>query len=99
MVDIGNMMGRETMAVISDMNQPLGKAVGNSLEIIESIETLRGEGPKDLTELTLTIGSKMVYLANKASSLEEARNMLEESNESSDDLENIKKLIVLQCEI
>lgn len=96
MVDIGNMMGRETMAVISDMNQPLGKAVGNSLEIIESIETLRGEGPKDLTELTLTIGSKMVYLANKASSLEEARNMLEESIESGAALEKLKTLIESQ---
>lgn len=77
MVAIGNEMDRNTMAVISDMNQPLGHAVGNALEIKEAIETLQGNGPDDLTELCLTIGSQMVYLAGKASSLTEARNQLE----------------------
>lgn len=96
MVEIGNLMGRKTMAVISDMNQPLGKAVGNSLEIIEAIETLRGNGPEDLTELTLTIGSKMVFLADKASSLEEARSMLEESIKSGKAIEKLKTLIKAQ---
>jgi pyrimidine-nucleoside phosphorylase len=73
MVDIGNNVGRKTMAVISDMNQPLGYAIGNALEIKEAIDTLKGKGPKDLEELCLTLGSYMVYLANKADSLEEAR--------------------------
>ncbi len=70
MVKIGNNVGKKTMAVISDMNQPLGYAIGNALEVKEAIETLKGEGPKDLTELCLTIGSYMVYLAEKAETLE-----------------------------
>lgn len=78
MVRIGNNVGRRTMAVISDMSQPLGFAIGNALEVKEAIDTLRGEGPEDLTELCLTLGSHMVYLAGKASSLPEARTMLEE---------------------
>lgn len=76
MVRIGNNVGRNTMAVISDMSQPLGFAIGNALEVKEAIDTLKGEGPADLTELSLTLGSHMVYLAKKASSLAEAREML-----------------------
>ena len=78
MVNIGNNVGRNTMAVISDMSQPLGLAIGNALEVKEAIDTLQGNGPEDLTELCLTLGSFMVLLANKASSQEEARKMLEE---------------------
>jgi len=96
MVEIGNLMGRETIAVISDMSQPLGNAIGNSLEIIEAIETLKGEGPEDLTELTLTIGSLMVYLAKKAPSVEAAREMLEESIENGAALEKLRQLIKSQ---
>lgn len=77
MVRIGNNVGRHTMAVISDMSQPLGYAIGNALEIQEAIDTLRGKGPADLTELTLVLGSQMVVLAKKAASLEAARQMLE----------------------
>ncbi|PLR76379.1 pyrimidine-nucleoside phosphorylase [Bacillus sp. V3-13] len=77
MVGIGNKVGRNTMAVISDMSQPLGFAIGNALEVKEAIDTLRGEGPEDLTELCLTLGSHMVVLAGKANSLREARELLE----------------------
>jgi pyrimidine-nucleoside phosphorylase len=78
MVQIGNQVGRQTMAVISDMNQPLGYAIGNALEIKEAVETLQGKGPEDLHELCLTLGSYMVRLAGKAETTEEAREMLEE---------------------
>ena len=78
MVNIGNNVGRNTMAVISDMSQPLGFAIGNALEVKEAIDTLQGNGPEDLTELCLALGSFMVMLAKKAATQEEARAMLEE---------------------
>ena len=79
MVDIGNHLGRKTIGVISDMDQPLGFAIGNSLEIMEAIELLKGNGPKDLLELTLTLGSNMLICAKKAETEEQARKMLEEN--------------------
>lgn len=96
MVEIGHLMNRQTMAVISDMNQPLGRAIGNALEVKEAIETLKGEGPEDLTELCLTLGSQMVYLGKKASSLEEAREMLEQAIESGEALEKMKVFLEAQ---
>lgn len=76
MVSIGNNVGRNTMAIISDMSQPLGRAIGNALELKEAIDTLKGEGPEDLTELVLTLGSQMVVLAEQAKTLDEARQLL-----------------------
>ena len=72
MVEIGNSVGRNTMAVISDMSQPLGNAIGNALEVKEAIDTLNGTGPEDLTKLSLTLGSQMVVLAGQAENLTEA---------------------------
>ncbi|MHC8516511.1 pyrimidine-nucleoside phosphorylase [Sporosarcina sp. ITBMC105] len=77
MVAIGEQVGRHTMAVISDMSQPLGYAIGNALEVKEAIDTLQGEGPEDLTELCYVLGSKMIVAGGKAESEEEARQMLE----------------------
>ncbi|KEZ50813.1 pyrimidine-nucleoside phosphorylase [Metabacillus indicus] len=96
MVEIGNAVGRKTMAVISDMSQPLGYAIGNALEIKEAIDTLKGEGPEDLHELCLTLGSYMVFLAEKASSLEEARSMLEEVIQNGKALETLKVFLEAQ---
>lgn len=96
MVDIGNNVGRNTMAVISDMNQPLGFAIGNALEVKEAIDTLRGEGPEDLHELCLTLGSHMVYLAKQAASVSEARSKLEEAISSGRALETFKAFIAAQ---
>ena len=76
MVDIGNGAGRKTYGVITDMNQPLGLAVGNSLEVIEAINALKGQGPADLMDDALALGTYMVYGAGKAESPEEARKML-----------------------
>ena len=78
MVRIGNGAGRKTIAVISDMDQPLGCAVGNALEVKEAIDTLNGCGPDDFRELCLTLGSYMVVAAGKASEQKEARIMLED---------------------
>lgn len=77
MVSIGRQVGRNTMAVISDMSQPLGYAIGNALEVKEAIETLKGQGPEDLTELCLVLGSKMVVAGGKAETTDEARLLLE----------------------
>lgn len=93
MVSIGNNVGRKTMAVISDMSQPLGVAIGNSLEVQEAIDSLRGEGPKDLEELCLALGRQMVYLAQKADSLEEAEEMLREVIRNGKALEKFKEFI------
>jgi pyrimidine-nucleoside phosphorylase len=93
MVQIGNHVGRKTMAIISDMSQPLGFAIGNALEVKEAIDTLKGEGPDDLTELVLTLGSQMVVLAKKASTLEEARAKLQESIKNGKALAKFKDFI------
>ena len=71
MVDIGTDAGRRTVAAITEMGQPLGKAVGNSLEVIEAIETLKGNGPADITELSLKLSGIMVYLGGMAETPEE----------------------------
>lgn len=93
MVSIGNNVGRNTMAIISDMSQPLGRAVGNALELKEAIDTLNGQGPEDLTELVLTLGSQMVVLAERANTLEEARQLLNEAIENGSALDKFKTFL------
>ena len=96
MVSIGKLAGRKMTAVISEMDQPLGNAVGNALEVKEAIETLKGNGPADLVELVLTLGSHMVLAAEKANSLEEAREKLELSLKDGSAFETFKKFVVAQ---
>lgn len=96
MVDIGTHVGRNTIGVITDMDQPLGFAVGNALEVIEAINTLKGEGPEDLTELCLTLGSHMIVLAEKAKNAEEAREMLKEVIKSGKGLAKLRELVESQ---
>lgn len=93
MVRIGKLANRQTMAIISDMSQPLGNAIGNANEIKEAIDALRGEGPEDLMEMVYTLGSQMVVLAEKATTLEEARSMLEESIANGKAIEKFKEMI------
>jgi len=78
MVDIGIGYGRETIALITNMDEPLGKAIGNALEVKEAIETLKGKGPEDLYELCLQLGTRLLLLAKKVKSEKEARLLLEE---------------------
>ncbi|AGB41513.1 pyrimidine-nucleoside phosphorylase [Halobacteroides halobius DSM 5150] len=93
MVKIGNNVGRNTVAVISDMDQPLGFAVGNALEVKEAIKTLQGDGPTDLTELCLTLGSQMLVLGEVAKDEKEARAQLEEAIDDGSALEKFKEMI------
>lgn len=82
MVKIGHQVGRKTLAVISDMSQPLGYMIGNALEVKEAIQTLQGKGPEDLTELCLVLGGQMLLAANQVSSLEEGKALLQEQIDS-----------------
>lgn len=96
MVSIGKLSGRKMTAIISEMDQPLGNAVGNALEVKEAIETLQGNGPDDLVELVLTLGSHMVVAAEKADSIDEARERLELSLKDGSAFETFKKFVVAQ---
>lgn len=96
LVNIGRSVGMQCMAVISDMNQPLGNTIGNALEIEESIAILKGEGPTDITELILTLGSQMVVLAGKATTLDEARQLLQGVIDDGRALEAFRKMIIYQ---
>ena len=96
MVKIGNQVGRKTMAIISDMSQPLGFAIGNALEVKEAIETLKGQGPADLMELCYTLGAQMVVVGGKANTIEEAREQLEEVVNNGKALEVFKQFVIAQ---
>ncbi|WP_152394023.1 pyrimidine-nucleoside phosphorylase [Paenibacillus guangzhouensis] len=96
MVDIGTEVGRNTIALITDMDQPLGFGIGNALEVKEAVETLRGEGPKDLEELTLILGAYMVMLGGQASTVEEAKRKLEGLIQDGTALTKLKEMVEAQ---
>lgn len=96
MVKIGKLVGRNTMAVISDMSQPLGFAIGNALEVQEAIDTLKGNGPDDLLELCLTLGSQMVLLSGASDDLGEARSMLQKNIENGKAIAKFKQFVAAQ---
>lgn len=96
MVSIGKLAGKDVSAVISDMDQPLGCAVGNALEVREAIDTLRNQGPADLRELVLVLGSHMVVKAGAADDLSLARTMLEESLSNGRAFEVFKEFVRTQ---
>lgn len=96
MVEIGKNVGKETVALLTNMDEPLGFAIGNALEVKEAILALKGEGPKDLTELMLELGAHMVVLGEKADSLEEAKAMLKTNIENKKALQYFKRLVEAQ---
>lgn len=96
MCDIGNRAGKTTVAAITDMSQPLGKAVGNSLEVIEAIETLKGNGPEDITELSKRLGGIMLYLGGRAKSAEDGYVIAEHAIAGGAALEKLKSFIERQ---
>ena len=96
MITIGQHLHKDTRATISNMSQPLGYAIGNSLEVKEAIATLNGNGPEDLLELCLTAGSTMLMMAKKAESVTEARKMLEEAISSKKALHTLEAMIKAQ---
>lgn len=96
MVQIGTIAGRQTFAVITDMNQPLGKNVGNTLEVIEAIETLKGNGPEDLLKVSITLASYMLIGAGIAKDVEEATEKLYQTIENRSALDKFAEFISAQ---
>ncbi len=96
MVSIGELSGRKVIALISDMNQPLGFAVGNAVELREAIETLHGGGPADFREHCLVVSSHMLVLGKKAASMEEGRKMVEAAVAKGTAYEYFRKMVIAQ---
>jgi pyrimidine-nucleoside phosphorylase len=96
MVDIGQLAGREVVALLSDMNQPLGNAVGNSLEVVEAIETLKDNGPEDFLEHCLHVSAHMLVLGKRAGDLAEGRAMAEKSIADGSAFEKFRVLVEAQ---
>lgn len=96
MVQIGKNAGRNTIAVISDMDQPLGLAVGNALEVREAIDTLKGQGPADFVELCMTLGTQMLLAGGKADSESTAREMLQQVIDNGSALDKLAQFVEAQ---
>ncbi|HEX2911119.1 MAG TPA: pyrimidine-nucleoside phosphorylase [Chloroflexia bacterium] len=96
MTQIGQGVGRKVRAVLSSMEQPLGQAVGNALEVREAVETLQGHGPADLLELAFILGTQLLIMSERASNEEEARSMLQKALESGAAFEKYKAFVANQ---
>lgn len=96
MLDIGKGAGKKMRALITDMNQPLGNAVGNSLEMLQSIDVLKGGGPEDFVELTIELGARMLMLAGIEKDADKAKNVLHRNLSNGKALEKFKELVELQ---
>ena len=95
MVNIGEHCGKKVVAIITDMNEPLGNAIGNAIEVWEVCKVLKGEGPKDLNDICLCLASNMLYLANKGT-IAECEKMVLDSIKSGKALEKFKEMIAEQ---
>ena len=96
MVDTGKNAGKKMMALITDMDRPLGAAVGNALEVIEAIETLKGKGPEDLTQLCVILSGAMLYLAGKGGTLEQAEALASQAITDGSALKVFTEMVRLQ---
>ena len=96
MVDIGKLAGREVIALLSDMNQPLGYAVGNSLEVVEAIETLQGGGPEDFREHCLHVCENLLVLGKRVKDLAEGRALAEKAIADGSAFEKLRVLVEAQ---
>jgi pyrimidine-nucleoside phosphorylase len=96
LVSISKNMKRKSVAVLTDMNEPLGEAVGNSLEVIEAINALKGRGPADLFEVTLALGAEMLVLGKRAKNLDEGKTELKRIWDSGKGLEKFKQMVERQ---
>jgi pyrimidine-nucleoside phosphorylase len=96
MVSIGRRMNKRVLALITDMDQPLGNAVGNSLEVMEAINTLRNQGPPDLTELSVELSARMLMLADSGKTYEQAREQCQALLENGQALEKFKQMVAHQ---
>ena len=96
MIHIGNALGRRTRAMITDMDEPLGRAIGNALEVKEAVDTLRGRGPEDFTELCLSAGSVLLTEAQAAKDLPDARKRLEKTLADGSALEKLRAMVQAQ---
>src|SRR5581483_1567264 len=96
MVETGERMGKKMVALITDMDQPLGQAVGNSLEVEECIQILRGEGPEDLRELCLELSAWMFYLGGVSASIPQGREKAEQIIRSGQALEKFREMTAMQ---
>ena len=96
LVQIGKLVRKPTVALVTDMNQPLGRSIGNALEVKEAIQTLQGRGPRNLTELCLQLGTEMLVLAGAAADAAEARSRLEHSLRSGLAFDKFKEWVAAQ---
>ena len=96
MVKIGNSVGRKTVCVLTNMNEPLGNAVGNSLEVIEAIDTLKGKGPKDFTNLVRDLSCKLLLMTNICSDKDSAYKLIDEKISNGEALEKLRQMISFQ---
>jgi pyrimidine-nucleoside phosphorylase len=96
MVEIGKLMGRKTVAILSDMNQPLGRAIGNSLELQEALDTLRGDGPEDFREHCMVVSGYMLALGGLAPDEMHGKKMAEEALVSGKSLGMFRRLVEAQ---
>ncbi len=96
MIDIGAQMGRKVTALLTDMDQPLGRAVGNALEVVEAVEMLRGRAPADYTEVTLALTAEMLVLGGKAASVAEARQRVQRAVTDGTAVIKLKEIVAAQ---